>query len=128
MQSSGGQLISAGLVTAFALVFVWFWIIALIDVVQRRDDEFPSGQPGPNPRLLWSVIVVLLGGVGGFIYYVSGDEDRIRDAGVRRGAEVSAKRRGQRPHSAVTGPSVSMVETKGLEPSTSGLQSPRSPS
>ena len=49
-----------------------FWIRMIIDVVQRSDFEFPqaiAGRPNPNERLTWVLVVVLLGWIGGLIYY-----------------------------------------------------------
>ena len=50
--------------------FAVLWTIALVDVFQRSDREFPAGQPGSNPRLFWTFAVLLLSGVGAFFYYV----------------------------------------------------------
>ena len=35
-----------------------FWIIALVDVAKRKDDEFPSG--GENIRLVWVLLLVFI--------------------------------------------------------------------
>ena len=43
------------------------WIMMIIDVVQRPDDQFPD--PGENTKLLWVLIVVLTGFIGAGIYY-----------------------------------------------------------
>jgi lysylphosphatidylglycerol synthetase-like protein (DUF2156 family) len=64
------QWLPALILTAFGVAFAAMWIIALFDLVQRAEGEFPSASPGSNPRLLWSVIVVLFGGIGGFVYYL----------------------------------------------------------
>lgn len=48
------------------------WIIALIDVVQRLPEEFPNARAGrddPNERILWLLIVLLVGGIGAIVYY-----------------------------------------------------------
>ncbi len=56
--------------TLFALAFAAMWAFALVDLVRRADWEFPRNATGVDPRLLWSVIVVLFGGFGGLAYYV----------------------------------------------------------
>lgn len=48
------------------------WIIGLIDVVQRLPEEFPNARAGrddPNERILWLLIVLLVGGIGAIVYY-----------------------------------------------------------
>ncbi len=63
------QLIAALLWSALGVAFAAMWIVALVDLVQRKEWEFPQDF-GPNTRLVWSAIVVLLGGIGGTVYYV----------------------------------------------------------
>jgi hypothetical protein len=46
------------------------WIIALVDVLQRKDWEFPSAQPGSNDRVLWVLVVLFTHLIGAIIYYV----------------------------------------------------------
>ncbi|HDZ86433.1 MAG TPA: PLDc_N domain-containing protein [Actinobacteria bacterium] len=49
-----------------ALLFaLWVWM--LIDVVQRKDDDFP--EPGPNTKMTWILVVILAGLIGAPIYY-----------------------------------------------------------
>jgi len=38
-------------------IFV-FWIIALVDVAKRKDDEFPSG--GENIRVVWILLLIFI--------------------------------------------------------------------
>ena len=49
-----------------------FWVVALVDVLQRQDYQFPgvvSGHPNPNERLIWVLVVLLLSGLGAVVYY-----------------------------------------------------------
>lgn len=43
------------------------WVLMLVDVVQRKVDEFPNKTE--NDRLLWILVVVLAGQIGAAIYY-----------------------------------------------------------
>lgn len=45
------------------------WIVALVDVLQRPDWEFPNHQPGSSDKVVWVLVVVLLNGVGALVYY-----------------------------------------------------------
>ena len=47
------------------------WAVALVDVFQRAEWEFPARRPGSNNRLLWMFIVVLLSSIGAVVYYFS---------------------------------------------------------
>lgn len=64
----GGTIIGGGFFCCFAifgiLLFV-FWLWMLIDCITR---EFP----GPNDKLAWVLVVVLLGFIGAAIYYFVG--------------------------------------------------------
>ncbi|HZL06497.1 MAG TPA: PLDc N-terminal domain-containing protein [Coriobacteriia bacterium] len=54
------------------LVLVVLWVIALIDVLQRSDAEFPGamkGQPNANERLVWILVVLLGNTLGAIVYY-----------------------------------------------------------
>lgn len=42
------------------------WIIALVDVLSRKDWEFPGGA---NDRVVWVLVVLLLNGLGALVYY-----------------------------------------------------------
>jgi len=50
-------------IVAFIL---WLWM--LIDVVQRKDDEFGPTSDA-NSKLLWIIIILLANGLGALIYY-----------------------------------------------------------
>jgi hypothetical protein len=69
VQRGAAEILPAILLVAIGVAFAAMWIVALIDLVQRADGEFPPAAPASNPRLVWSVIVVLFGGIGGAIYY-----------------------------------------------------------
>jgi RsiW-degrading membrane proteinase PrsW (M82 family) len=45
------------------------WIIALVDVLQRADCEFPNHQPNSSDKVVWVLVVVLLNGIGSLVYY-----------------------------------------------------------
>lgn len=58
---------------ALGLACMVLWIIALIDVAQRTESEFPNatkGTPSGNEQLVWLLVVVLTGIIGAIIYYV----------------------------------------------------------
>lgn len=63
------ELVRAALLLAVALPFGVLWAIALADLLQRADWEFPSWQPGSNVRMVWAAVVVVLGGFGALLYY-----------------------------------------------------------
>ncbi len=52
---------------AVAIGSVVFWIFMLIDVIQRKKDQFPN--KSDNEQLIWILVVVLTGWVGALIYY-----------------------------------------------------------
>lgn len=48
------------------------WIVALVDVVQRAPEDFPNARAGrddPNERMIWLLIVLLVGVIGAVVYY-----------------------------------------------------------
>ena len=47
------------------LMGLWIWM--LIDCIKREEENFPS--MGDNTKLIWILIVVLAGWIGGIIYY-----------------------------------------------------------
>jgi len=54
------------IMAVFALLFaLWVWM--LIDVVQRKDEDFPES--GPNTKMTWILVVILAGLIGAPIYY-----------------------------------------------------------
>lgn len=56
-----------------ALFLFVFWIIMLIDCIQRKPDEFPDG--GENAKTIWIVILAVtffvgnLSGIAAIVYY-----------------------------------------------------------
>jgi hypothetical protein len=49
------------------------WIIAIIDVAQRKESEFPhaiKGTPSSNEQIIWLLVVVLTGIIGAIIYWI----------------------------------------------------------
>ena len=51
-----------------SIVFFVFWIIALIDCVKRDEKDFAIG--GPNAKLIWLLLLILVRGVVAVIYYL----------------------------------------------------------
>ena len=54
------------------VVSIVAWIIALVDVVQRAPEDFPNSRAGrddPNERMIWLLIVLLVGAIGAIVYY-----------------------------------------------------------
>lgn len=57
------------------ILFVWaaaiagliLWIFMLVDVVQRKSDEFPN--KNENDRIVWILVITLTNWLGGVIYY-----------------------------------------------------------
>lgn len=49
------------------ITLVVLWILMLMDVAQRKIDEFPN--KSENDRMVWIVIVALANWIGGLIYY-----------------------------------------------------------
>jgi len=45
------------------------WAVALVDVFQRAEWEFPARKSGSNDRLLWMSMVVLFSCIGAVVYY-----------------------------------------------------------
>lgn len=57
----------------FAVAFTVLWIVTLVDLIQRPEGEFPNARQGrqdPNERLLWLLLILLVGGIGSIAYYV----------------------------------------------------------
>ena len=47
------------------------WAVALVDVFQRADREFPRRGPDSNDRLFWTFVVVFLSSIGSLWYYLN---------------------------------------------------------
>jgi len=58
----------------FALGLVAFWIWAIIDVVKNEPSE-------GNDKIVWLLIVILLGWVGALIYLLARRPKRVRELG-----------------------------------------------
>lgn len=59
--------------TAILVAALCLWVVALADVVKRREWEFPQAREGiqnPNERLMWTLIVFFGSGAGALLYYV----------------------------------------------------------
>jgi drug/metabolite transporter (DMT)-like permease len=46
-----------------------FWMIALNDVSQRPEREFPSLRPDFNDRMFWMFVVFFMNVIGALFYY-----------------------------------------------------------
>jgi len=55
------------LIWAVAIAGIVLWILMLVDVVQRKIEEFPNKTE--NDRLIWLLVVALTNWLGGIIYY-----------------------------------------------------------
>ena len=47
------------------LLGLWIWM--LVDCIKRDEEDFPS--MGENTKLIWILIVILTGWLGGIIYF-----------------------------------------------------------
>ncbi len=45
-----------------------FWIMALIDCIRRDEKDFAIG--GDNAKLVWILLLILVRGISGLIYYL----------------------------------------------------------
>jgi hypothetical protein len=54
-------------VAVLAVLGAALWAIALVDVFQRQDREFPSGST--DERLMWTLIVLLTNAIGSAVYF-----------------------------------------------------------
>ena len=45
-----------------------FWLIALIDCIRRDEKDFAIG--GDNAKLVWILLLILVRGIAGIIYYL----------------------------------------------------------
>ena len=72
------QMVIGGIMTMLPFCFVPFiwlivlglvglWIWMLVDCIKRDEEDFPS--MGENTKLIWILIVVLTGWLGGIIYF-----------------------------------------------------------
>lgn len=52
------------LVIAFAMFI--FWILALVDLLKYNEREY---QAADSSKVVWVLVVVLVGGIGGMIYW-----------------------------------------------------------
>jgi uncharacterized membrane protein len=55
------------LVLFVLLAGIVFWLTQLIDVMQRRDDEFP----GRYDKIIWALVIVLGNIFGAFAYWIA---------------------------------------------------------
>ena len=50
------------------LVLFVFWVIAIIDCIKRDNKDFAFG--GENAKLIWILILILVGSVSPLVYYL----------------------------------------------------------
>ncbi len=56
-----------GLFFLLWLAAIVFWVMMIVDVVKRPDDQFPN--PSDNTKIVWILIVILLNWIGALVYY-----------------------------------------------------------
>ncbi len=72
------RMVIRGIMTMFPFCivpFIWLivlgllglWIWMLVDCIKRDEEDFPS--MGENTKLIWILIVILTGWLGGIIYF-----------------------------------------------------------
>lgn len=69
MRMRSEDIVAIALMLAVGVPFAALWAIALLDVFRRSDWEFPPLESGVDSRLFWTLVVVLLSGIGSFFYY-----------------------------------------------------------
>lgn len=47
------------------LLLVIFWFVQLVDLLRRRDVEFPS----PTDRIIWVLVIILLPVLGAILFF-----------------------------------------------------------
>ncbi len=62
-----GILCCQGIFFIIAIAGLVFWVLMLVDVIKRQDDQFPN--PSENTKIIWILIVVLLSWIGALVYY-----------------------------------------------------------
>lgn len=60
--------IMAILFALLGVVLFGFWIMALIDLLKYTDQEYVAAG---STKIVWVLVVVLVGGIGGLIYWFS---------------------------------------------------------
>ncbi len=65
-------MVAFGVVISLLITVFWLWM--LIDCIKNEPDE-------GNTRVIWAVVIILLGGLGAIIYYFARRPDRIREVG-----------------------------------------------
>ncbi len=43
------------------------WIVTLVDCIKRKEKDFSVG--GPNAKLIWLLILILVNNIGPIVYY-----------------------------------------------------------
>lgn len=64
-----------------ALLYMVIWAVALVDVLRRPAWEFPEMRGGTDPKLVWTLVVLLGGGIGAVVYYLLVMQPRSSDRG-----------------------------------------------
>ena len=50
-----------------SIVGIIFWILMLIDVIKRSENEFPG--KGKDQKLIWVLLIIFTSYIGSLIYY-----------------------------------------------------------
>jgi hypothetical protein len=58
--------LAAAVMMLFSIFSTIFWILMLVDCVQRKEKDFPEGQT----QLTWVLVIALTGIIGALIYYL----------------------------------------------------------
>jgi len=57
------KLLTLFMIMGSIVIFI-FWLYQIIDLVTRRDDEFPS----PNDRIVWMLFLIFIPFIGAVVY------------------------------------------------------------
>ncbi len=72
----------------FAVCSTIFWILMLVDCVQRKEKDFPEGQT----QLTWALVIALTGVIGAIIYYLIVKRAKSTENAPKGNAPSSASR------------------------------------
>ena len=70
MQSSLSTLLMMLGAALLGIIGATFWVVAIVDVINRPEWDFPNWRPGSNVRTIWMFVVLLANLPGSFAYYL----------------------------------------------------------